>query len=353
MKLLFVIVNLEKGGAQRVMLNLCHSLMKNHSIEIVGLRESEVGYPLDNLSVKTLTKSNNKNRFIRFLHHREELKRIIAKGKYDGVISFLPEANFMICSIKQDSFKIINVRNDPKVEYRGIYYPLMRYFYPKAHHIVVQTETIKKYFEPYIRNISVLPNPVSEIPVYNVDRKPIILNAGRLVAQKNQKLLIKAFKLVNESHPEYECHIYGEGRLKNDLDELIINLGLKEKVRIFNPSNSIFKHMQEAEIFVLSSDYEGYPNVLLEAMVCGSTVISTDCDSKGPASIIKDNYNGLLVPNKDEKALANAMIRCIDKETRNRLNEAAKQIKYTNAHSNFLESYSLILESLGTHHVKS
>jgi glycosyltransferase involved in cell wall biosynthesis len=353
MKLLFVIVNLEKGGAQRVMLNLCHSLKHHHEIEIIALRASEIGYPLDNLEFRVLDNSRSKNRFIRFLDYRIQIKEVLKNRDFDGIISFLPEPNFLICSIKTQVFKIINVRNDPTIEYRGIFNPIMRYFYPKADHCVVQTETIKQFFKPFISTISVIPNPVSEISVYDIERKPIILNAGRLVAQKNQKNLIKAFKIVNESYPDFECHIYGEGRLAEELGSMIDSYGLKDKVRIFNPVDSIFMRMQEAQIFVLSSDYEGYPNVLLEAMVCGCAVISTDCASKGPASIIQNNQNGLLVPVNDEIALSNAIIQCMNEQTRLRLSENAKQIKISHSNSKFLKSYKLIIESLGDLYVKS
>jgi glycosyltransferase involved in cell wall biosynthesis len=229
----------------------------------------------------------------------------------------------------------------------------MRYFYPKANHCVVQTEKIKQYFESFISNISVIPNPVSEIPDFNRQRKPIILSAGRLVPQKNHELLIRAFKSFSEKHAEYECHIYGEGRLKNDLNQLIIELNLIDKVKIFNPTNQLFERMQEAQIFVLSSDYEGYPNVLLEAMVCGCAVISTDCDSKASASIIQNDVNGYLIPVKDKEALVKSMIHCIDSETQQRLSENAKRIKFTHTPEQFIHAYSKILESYEKNNVKS
>jgi glycosyltransferase involved in cell wall biosynthesis len=348
-----VIANLEKGGAQRVMLNLCHSLKNKHTIEIIALRESEIGYPIDNIFVRVLKKNQMSNRFLRFFNLRSQLKEILMNENYDGVISFLPEANFMICSIKDHSFKIINVRNDPTIEYKGIYYPLMRYFYPKTNHCVVQTEKIKQYFESFISKISVIPNPVSEIPNFACQRKPIILSAGRLVPQKNHELLIRAFKSFSEDYAEYECHIYGEGRLKNDLNQLINQLNLFDKVKIFDPTNQLFERMQEAQIFVLSSNYEGYPNVLLEAMVCGCAVISTDYDSKASASIIQNDVNGYLIPVKDKEALVKSMIRCVDPETQKRLSENAKRIKFTHSTEQFTQTYSTILESYEKSNVKS
>lgn len=353
MKLLFVIVNLEKGGAQRVMLNLCNALNYNHTIEIIVLRESDIGYPADNLRIRNLNDIRLKNRFIRFILNRNQLKKILKEGKYDGVISFLPEPNFMVCSIKDKAFKIINVRNDPTIEYQGIYHTLMRYFYPKANHCVVQTEKIKHYFEPYIRELSIIPNPVSDIQKHTIERKPIILNAGRLVPQKNQKLLIQAFKTISETYPNYECHIYGDGHLKSELNELITQFELSHKIKLFQPDDLIFKHMQEAEIFVLSSDYEGYPNVLLESMVCGCAVISTDCASGGPSAIIQNEVNGLLVPVKDEKALVNAIIKCMDEKIRQRLIENARSIEFDHSNAKFLMAYTTIIESLENQHVKS
>lgn len=353
MKLLFMIVNLEKGGAQRVMLNLCHALSKDHTIDLLTLRDSEVGYPIDGLNHIKLNGSEIKNRFVRFYHQRKQVKAIIDKNKYDLVISFLPETNFMNTSIHTHSRKIINVRNDPKVEYRGIYYLLMRYFYPKADTCVVQTQVIKEYFMPYLDKVEVIPNPVSRITHYDVSRKPIVLNVGRYVAQKNQAMLIQAFSEFHKSYPNYECHIVGQGPLKQELNELINSLGCEDCIKLIEPSDEIFKIMQEAEIFVLSSNYEGYPNVLLEAMACGCASISTDCASGAPREIIQHEVNGLIVHINDKDELLSALIRYTNPAFRDFISQNALEVNSTHTVEQFIQSYQYIIESLRNQNVKN
>jgi len=353
MKLLFMIVNLEKGGAQRVMLNLCHALSKDHTIDLLTLRDSEIGYPIDNLNHIKLNGSEIKNRFIRFIHQRTQVKKILNDNNYDLIISFLPETNFMNTSIKTKCKKIINVRNDPKIEYRGFYYLLMRYFYPKADVCVVQTKMIKEYFMPYLDRVEVIPNPVSKIPHYDVNRKPIVLNVGRFVPQKNQAMLIQAFSEFHKEHPNYECHIVGQGPLKQELNELIGSLGCENCIKLLEPSDEIFKIMQEAEIFVLSSNYEGYPNVLLEAMACGCASISTDCASGAPREIIQDEVNGLIIQINEKEELIQALNRCTDPSFRQSISQKALEINTTQPFEQFIQSYQHIIESLSNQNVKN
>ncbi len=347
MKLLFMIVNLEKGGAQRVMLNMCHALSEYHSIDIIPLRDSEIGYSIHHLNVIKCDTPIIKNRFIRFIHQRNRIKQIIEKNSYDVIISFLPEANFINTSIKTHAKKIINVRNDPKVEYRGIYHLFMRYFYPKADVCIVQTKIIQSYFTPYCSRVEIIPNPVSKIELKPISKKPIVLNVGRLVPQKNQALLIRAFKEFHHNYPNYECHIYGQGPLRGELQELIHELNCEDCIKIYEPSDQIFERMQEAEIFVLSSNYEGYPNVLLEAMACGCASISTDCASGGPRDIIQNEVNGLLIKVKDKNELIHALNRCAEPNFRQSLSQKALEINHTHAQKQFNQTYQRIIESCG------
>lgn len=353
MKLLFMIVNLEKGGAQRVMLNLCHALSKDHTIDLLTLRDSEIGYPIDGLNHIKLNGSEIKNRFIRFIFQRKQVKTILNKDKYDLIISFLPETNFMNTSIQTYAKKIINVRNDPKVEYKGLYHLLMQYFYPKADVCVVQTQTIKEYFLPYLDKVEVIPNPVSRIIQYDVKRKPIVLNVGRYVPQKNQALLIQAFSEFHKEHHNYECHIVGQGPLKQELHDLISSLGCEDCIKLIEPRDEIFKIMQEAEIFVLSSNYEGYPNVLIEAMACGCASISTDCASGAPREIIQHEVNGLIIKMYDKNDLLYALNRYTNPTFRNFISQNSLEINKTHTFDQFIQSYQHIIESLRTQNVKN
>lgn len=130
-------------------------------------------------------------------------------------------------------------------------------------------------------------NPVEaeRIPSqYRGERENVIVAAGRLAPQKNFSLLIKAFARFNKHHPEYTLRIYGEGELREELTNLTNSLQIAEKVELPGRSVSLLQEMNSAAMFVLTSDYEGMPNVLLEAMCMGMPVISTDCPSGGRKS---------------------------------------------------------------------
>ena len=147
-----------------------------------------------------------------------------------------------------------------------------------------------------------LPEPVSS------DRKKQIVSAGRLDNQKNFPLLITAFAIFHQKHPQYQLVIYGEGRKRAELEVLAKKLLPDEAWSMPGRVTDLPQKMAQCEMFVLSSDYEGVPNVLIEAMACGLPVVSTDCAPGGAAHLIDPGKNGLLVPVGNAAALAEGMM---------------------------------------------
>lgn len=139
---------------------------------------------------------------------------------------------------------------------------------------------------------------------------PVIVATGRLAPQKNFPLLLQAFALLRRQRPA-RLLILGEGRLRPQLEALIAELGLGEDVALPGFVTNPYAAFARASLFVLSSDYEGLGNVLIEAMACGCPVVSTDCPS-GPAEILEGGRLGELVPVKDAVALSAAMLRALD-----------------------------------------
>jgi glycosyltransferase involved in cell wall biosynthesis len=176
---------------------------------------------------------------------------------------------------------------------------------------VLQTDRARKYFPEVVqRNSIVIVNPI-DINTYAIEQsKPRIVSAGRLVKQKNQIMLVKAFKQIHDKYPEYSLTIYGEGELREEIEEQIIKLDLKEAVDLPGNLTNVHDEMKDAYMFVLSSDYEGLSNSLLEAMMMGLPCISTDCS--GSDEVIIDRYNGILVPRGNQEQLSEAMKLLID-----------------------------------------
>ena len=156
--------------------------------------------------------------------------------------------------------------------------------------------------------------------------QPYILSVGRLEKQKNFEMLISAYSKT-EASKEAKLLIVGEGSQREKLEKLINNLNLKGKVLLLGQKDNIRDYYLQSEIYVLSSRYEGFPMVLVEALSNRCACIATNCET-GPSEIIKDGFNGLLVENENENALARAIDKLyFDEELKNKFkNNAQKSI---------------------------
>lgn len=210
----------------------------------------------------------------------------------------------------------------PKSFLKEAIFSLIYRFYSLAHKIVavsngVRDELITKFgissstvFSIYnpvdIEDIQTKAKEQLNHPWFESKGIPVILAAGRLEPQKNFPLLLDAFVLVRQKKP-CRLMILGEGKQRQDLEQKIEELGLQQDVLLHGFEKNPFAYMSKASLFVMSSDYEGLPTVLIEAMVCGCPIVSTDCPS-GPAEILENGIYGTLVPVGDAQALAEAIL---------------------------------------------
>lgn len=162
-------------------------------------------------------------------------------------------------------------------------------------------------------------------------RRKAVVQSGRLVDFKNQPMLIEAFLKVREAHPDYVLEIYGPDSFdgtKETLETLITRYQAGEFIRLMGGSDRLEKLLPDASVFAFSSDWEGLPNALLEAMAMGLPIVATDCPCGGPRTVITNEENGLLVPIKDAEAMAAGINRLIeDRELAARLGENARSIR--------------------------
>lgn len=344
MNILINSLTLGRGGTERVIANLSNnSLIQKHNVTIITCAYQESSYDL-NEKIKHICLDNaideiNQNKFIRFIRRRRKLKELIKAIKPDIIMSFLPEPNFLVLSLRKfvNIPLIISVRNDPKKEYAFLPYKMMmRILYPKADGYVFQTEEAKNYFkfskDIFAKSI-VIPNPVNPDFIekrYEGQRENIIVSVGRFDEQKNQKLLIRAFSKIANDYMDYKLVIYGEGKLRKDLEDYIKKLKLEDKVFLPGEKHNIKELIYKAKLFVLSSDYEGIPNSLMEAMALGLPVISTDCPVGGPRMLIQNGINGLLTKVNSDEELADAMKKIISNEDfAHKLGNEANKISIT------------------------
>lgn len=324
MKILFCIGNLSKGGAERVASNLCNYLIEENKVTIVTTIGKKSEYILNKkIEIKCLEDENINNNFIlKNIKRIKTLQKIIKEENPDIIISFLPEPSYRILFLKIFNNKlkvIVSVRNDPKIEYKSAISKLtMKILYPLANGFVFQTQEAQEYFNKKIQRKSVIiPNPIKEEFIcrpYTGKREKIIVTVGRLEKQKNHKMLIEAFSKLPEELNEYKLIIYGEGSLRPELEKQIKELNLLDRVFLPGQVDDIKNKIYKASLFVLSSNYEGMPNALMEAMALGIPCISTDCPCGGPRFLIKNGYNGYLVHINDIQDLHKTIQNVLHKE---------------------------------------
>jgi glycosyltransferase involved in cell wall biosynthesis len=247
-----------------------------------------------------------------------KLREIIKKESPDVLITFMGEPNFrgIIATMGTSTKNIISVRNDPNKEYAGrLNHFIAKHLLPIADWCVFQTRDAQKWFPVKLQKKSNIIINAVDPSFYEAHRKPkknLIVSCGRLSNQKNQKLLIQAFNRIKERVPDAKLYIYGEGALENSLLELIDSYGLQKRILLKGQINNVKDALSEADLFVLSSDYEGMPNALMEAMAVGLPCISTDCPCGGPRELIEDGVNGMLVSVGDVESLSKAIVKVLE-----------------------------------------
>lgn len=247
------------------------------------------------------------------------LRRAIRDSGAQHVVSFTDKMNVLalLASAGRPWKTIIAERNDPRRQKmsRGWEF-LRRRTYPRCSALVVQTESVAKYASCLVRNrpIYVIPNavapPAGQLDPGQLERSDHLTLAamGRLDAQKGYDLLIEAFARIAAKHFDWGLKIAGDGEERRTLERIIEAQGLADRVELCGWVDEPQSFLLNADVFVLSSRYEGFPNALLEAMACGLPVVSFDCLS-GPGEIVRHEIDGLLVPAENVDALAQALDR--------------------------------------------
>lgn len=330
-RITLVISALTAGGAERVL-----SIMANywvaHGVEVTLITLADASQPpfynlnpdicLIPLGVAKESATSTKA-ILNNLMRVRMLRRAIKQSHPQVVISFITPTNVLV-SLAAVGLKIqviLSERTEPTMEYPGRMWDILRSVtYSFADHVVLVSEYSRNYFPKSVRkNAVVIPNPVispSKNPPGDAGlSKPAIVAMGRFEQQKGFDLLLEAFAEVNEKHPEWSLTILGDGKLRSTLESLRNDLGLNSKVHMPGIVKNSYDYLRQADLFVMSSRYEGFPNALCEAMASGTAVISFDCKT-GPGEIINDDEDGILVPPEDVDALANAMSRIMGDETK-------------------------------------
>ena len=325
MRITMVIHSLSPGGAERVMVLLANGLLaRKHQITIctLGFGNEDCIYPLDPgvglLPLGLNRLPQHKGRFWTLLQVFElirGLRRHLRTTRPDVVIAFITETNIftLLATLGLGIPTIISERCDPAITpLRRLWKVARQLTYPLASALVVQSEEVRAWFSPLIRRRTrVISNPVLPAPRSRPDQGHTgpsrrLIAVGRLVHQKGFDLLLEAFGRLASAHPEWILEIWGEGPLRRDLEAHRDRLGLQSRVSFPGLTEDIHARYAQADMFVLSSRYEGFPNALCEAMANGLAVVATSC-SGGVRDILRPGVDGLLVPPDDVDALERAL----------------------------------------------
>lgn len=339
-KIMFYINAIHDGGAERVMVNLAKYFSENgYDTTLVTSFRDTWEYPLAP-TVRRLTLEETEikqSRIKRNISRIKKLRNLCKSEKPDILVSFMEEPNFRaILATRGLPVKtLVSVRNDPIKEYAGkLGWFVGKVLLPMADGCVFQTGDAQKWFPKRLQKKSkIIYNAVKE-DFYNVNRTPVrgeIVTCGRLTEQKNHAMLINAFAEVVKQYPYATLKIYGEGSLRETLQEQINANGLQNKVLLMGATNDVEKALETADLFVLSSDYEGMPNALMEAMAGGLPCISTDCPCGGPRELLgTDSLQ--LVEIGNEKSMVEKILAAFSNEKikeRMHINSKIKAARFT------------------------
>ena len=339
MHLTLIISSLNSGGAQCVLSNLAnHWCSQGHQISLITLDPPEFQpfYFLDSrISIIHLNKNGSgvssmkrlKAIVDRFFALRKKIQGLMP----NVIISFVDIMNVttLISTLGLKIPIIVAERTHPKYYKLPILYQRLRLlFYPKAARVIVQTESAGHYFKN-LKNIYVIPNAVPQPNILKKNTTSFpshIISIGRLCPFKGFKTLIQAFSNLSQHYPKLTLTIYGEGQERENLENLIVSLNLRDKVYLPGAIKNVQEALIKADLFIFPSHYEGFPNALCEAMAVGLPVIASNCS--GNIDIIREGVDGRLFPIGDIESLTKIALELLkDAEQRRYLSENALKIR--------------------------
>ena len=341
------------GGMERVLLNKVRYLVEEKGWDVTVVTTDQHGrpsfYPFPD-GVKMIDlgvnySDDNGRPFVQKLtgylrrrqEHKKRLKALLEKERPDIVDCFYPGECSFVPGLKDGSRKVMELHQSKLFHHQYNRSGLMgladkaralmdeRLVRKFDRFVVLTQEDMQMWGE--MPGIRVIPNAASFIAEkYSDCSQKRVIAVGRLDYQKSFDRLIQVWEKVHQQMPEWRLDIFGQGEWKDMLQRMIDERGLEASVNLNAPTKDIGKEYSESSMIVMSSHYEGFPMVMIEAMACGLPAVCFDFKC-GPRDIIIEGENGLIVPDGDIDGLAEAMVRLMrDDELRKRMGENAKKV---------------------------
>jgi len=369
-KITFLINSLSSGGAEKVLATIANSLVKDYDVEIIFLEKNEF-YKLDNRVKKTyLSDFNGNESVIKKLFYLPilawKLKKYIQKNNIKLIQSHVYRANYVNVLAKilgaKHKTQIVNHGRVSRYKEQGLFGKvnlfLVKHFYFRADLIILislrMQEDMQKLFHFTNKQI-VINNPhdiekieklsSDKVDDFNFDKdKKYLISIGRLIPLKRNSDLLRALSKLDKS---VEAIFLGDGREKESLKNLAKELGVEQRVHFLGQVDNPYKYLKNSDIFVSCSESEGFPNVLVESMICEIPVISSDCVS-GPREILapeENNQYGFLFDVGDINQMVNDIrLLLVNKSLQKELIKKAKKRAYDFSLDKILNKYKKVLE---------
>lgn len=336
MRLLIYIHSLENGGAERVVANLAnHWVSIGWEITLVTVASQARDFYALDPAVRRIALDLPGNRrnvlagFWRTARRVHALRRVLRKVGPDVALSAMHTANVVLALAARGLPGLRTIGSEhnypPKSPMGIIWETLRRHAYARLDAVVALTQECAAWLAAHslARKILVIPNPVSWPLAHHVPQvdpailcgagRRIVLGVGRLSAEKNFAALIAVFGRLAPAHPDWDLVIVGDGPLRAELAAQVRALGLESRVVLPGSVGNVGDWYARADLYAMSSHFEGFPNTLVEAMAYGVPAVSVDCDT-GPRDIIRHQVDGLLVAPGDAEALQGGLDRLMRNE---------------------------------------
>jgi len=366
-RIVIVVSSISTGGAERVAATMANAwLERGHQVWLVStyLGPRTVSYPLHPgvsvLFLSETTLGSGQSRWPRVLRKTRALRRILLTLRPDVIISFLTNVNVLTIIAHANSGipLIISERTDPlhDTELPLALRVARAFCYRFADALVVQTEAAARRYGAQLQGVprmTVIHNPLpaqlaaSSTRASHDGEGGCVIAMGRLSPEKGYSKLIEAFARVLGNDPAWQLRIWGDGPLRNDVQSVVDRLRLTDRVRLCGVTNQPWAALAAGQIFVLSSEYEGFPNSMLEAMALGLPCIAFDCPS-GARELADGGHTAKLVPCGDVAALAGALRELAgDRELRRTFGaRAASFVRSKFAQSSVMADWDALIETV-------
>lgn len=316
MKVLFVVRSIGVGGASKQLAITANALAKmGYDVSVFSycwdIRHDKLSEEVKYIPSKRYGKIDE------YLHAISDIRRTIKKEKPNVVISWRANAGCFtrLASLGLDCKVVFSERTDPYME-TSAFLKVATWVCGFSDGGVFQTEMAMDYYKRLKDKSVVIPNPVSikkvDVLPYNERCNEIAFVGRCFLKQKRQDIMLKAFDIVLKKHPEMRLVFYGGDFDIDAIKQMVADMGLQRNVTFAGTVDNILERISTAKLLALSSDYEGIPNVLLEAMSVGVPVVSTDTSPGGARVVVENGVNGYIVPRRDYEKLAEKITFILD-----------------------------------------